>query len=135
MRETESKQKFRDMLLPDINTIPVENVRQSGMPDLFYHGRGVAGWIENKVEHSGIVKFEKFQIPFMVTMLRQGFSRTWVAVQMNFGVVAVYHCTTIVTAPRYVDGKWTCIKMGDLNKQAVWVTPDGRQKLVGLLLS
>lgn len=103
----------------------VENVIVSGMADVYYCFDSKSGWIETKVEHSGLLYFERFQIPWMIRHLRAQTPRLFVmaALEGNGDMMALYKASTIVEAPRDQKGKWQVVRTNDLVAELLMKKP------------
>jgi hypothetical protein len=94
----------------------VENLIASGMWDCHTCFNGVCGWVETKMEKSGKLYFERFQLNFASRQLRAGATNLFVIAGRDArdGYMGVYHASTVLAVPRTVERKWLTIWVEDL---------------------
>lgn len=88
----------------------VENTVDGGMPDVNFAIRNTHGWLELKVVHSGLLHFEKFQLPWLKRRFRHS-KDVWVLVLHDTkGVVRLHTIPSILSCDFESKRKWTVVK-------------------------
>jgi hypothetical protein len=94
----------------------VENTMGSGMWDIHLCCGGVHNWVETKMEKSGELFFERFQLSFARRQMNSGATNLFVVAGRDSrnGHMGVYHASTLLAAPRTLKAKWHVIRVEDL---------------------
>ena len=100
----------------------VENSLVSGMADVFYNLGGITGWVETKLIKSDLIYFEKFQPQWISKHSKIG-ARIWVVAMDSRETIYFFHPEEILTSPRTLVGKWTTIKVDDLEPHLITMKP------------
>lgn len=97
----------------------IENSIGNGFPDISCAGKGKQFFIESKVEKSGFVYFEKFQIPWMMTRLRYTDQKgVFVSVMADNEdrKIHTFEAKHIIATPREPYKKWVRLKITDIKE-------------------
>ena len=98
------------------HAVRIEDAIGSGVPDVNFATGSVNAWIELKIDRSGWLYFERFQLPWMRQRLAHN-RDVWVLVLNRTtwdGVVKtkvkLHHASAIVKCPAVKKSKWACVK-------------------------
>lgn len=98
------------------HVLRVENLLESGTPDVNYAIGGVQGWVELKVERDGVIHLEKYQVPWHRRRLRHcGGLGLWFLIMDEEGeTLRLVPSRLVVEAPKSFYRKWTVVRVADL---------------------
>lgn len=119
MTESEFSAKFMPALNREGHAVRIENVSESGTPDINYAIHGTQGWIETKVAKGPYLYFERFQIPWFRKRLRVTEGRhVWVLAKVG-DHANLYPARVFIEAERSSYQKWTRVLTKDVTPQVV----------------
>lgn len=93
----------------------IESAVGTGVPDISAAGGGKQFWIETKVEKSGYLYFERFQIPWMKKRSKYTNSRGIFVLALCEDTIKCFDAGVIISATREPYRKWSRIRTEDID--------------------